>query len=74
MSYDLFCVNLSSQFPNCLSPDYFSFLLLLFSHEVMIDSFETLRTVVTRILYPWDFPDKHTGVGCHFLLQGNFLT
>ena len=21
-------------------------------------------------LYPWDFPDKNTGVGCHFLLQG----
>ena len=20
-------------------------------------------------LYPWDFPDKNTGVGCHFLLQ-----
>ena len=23
---------------------------------------------------PWDFPDKNTGVGCHFLLQGIFLT
>ena len=22
----------------------------------------------------WDFPDKNTGVGCHFLLQGIFLT
>ena len=21
-----------------------------------------------------DFPDKNTGVGCHFLLQGIFLT
>ena len=21
-------------------------------------------------LSPWDFPDKSTGVGCHFLLQG----
>uniref|UniRef100_UPI00397BF829 hypothetical protein n=1 Tax=Pseudomonas aeruginosa TaxID=287 RepID=UPI00397BF829 len=20
---------------------------------------------------PWDFPDKNTGVGCHFLLQGD---
>ena len=26
-----------------------------------------------RILCPWDFPDKNTGVGCHFLLQGIFL-
>ena len=22
----------------------------------------------------WDFPDKNIGVGCHFLLQGIFLT
>ena len=21
-----------------------------------------------RLLYPWDFPGKNTGVGCHFLL------
>ena len=27
-----------------------------------------------RLLGPWDFPDKNTGVGCHFLLQGIFLT
>ena len=26
------------------------------------------------ILPPWDFPGKSTGVGCHFLLQGIFLT
>ena len=24
----------------------------------------------TRVLCPWDFPGKNTGVGCHFLLQG----
>ena len=24
----------------------------------------------TRILCPWHFPSKSTGVGCHFLLQG----
>ena len=23
----------------------------------------------TRLLYPWDFPGKSTGVGCHCLLQ-----
>jgi len=28
----------------------------------------------TRLLHPWDFPGKSTGVGCHFLLQGIFLT
>ena len=27
-----------------------------------------------RILCPWDFPGKNTGVSCHFLLQGIFLT
>ena len=26
----------------------------------------------SRILCPWDFPGKNTGVGCHFLLQGIF--
>ena len=24
------------------------------------------------LLWPWDFPGKNTGVGCHFLLQGSF--
>ena len=26
------------------------------------------------ILCPWNFPGKNTGVGCHFLLQGIFLS
>ena len=26
----------------------------------------------TRLLCPWDFPGKNTGVGCHFLLQRIF--
>ena len=25
-----------------------------------------------RLLSPWDFPGRNTGVGCHFLLQGTF--
>ena len=28
----------------------------------------------TRLLHPWDFSGKSTGVGCHFLLQGIFPT
>ena len=28
----------------------------------------------TRLLHPWDFLGKSTRVGCHFLLQGIFLT
>ena len=27
-----------------------------------------------RLLCPWDFPGKDTGVVCHFLLQGIFPT
>ena len=27
-----------------------------------------------RLLCPWDFPAKNTGVGCHFLLQRIFPT
>ena len=37
--------------------------------------FETPWTVAcTRLLRPWDFLGKSTGVGCHFLLQGIFPT
>ena len=28
----------------------------------------------SRLLCPWHFPGKNTGVGCHFLLQGIFPT
>ena len=28
--------------------------------------------VACRLLCPWNFPGKNTGVGCHFLLQGIF--
>ena len=28
----------------------------------------------TRLLRPWDFPGKNTGVGCYFLLQEIFPT
>ena len=28
----------------------------------------------TSLLCPWDSPGKNTGVDCHFLLQGIFLT
>ena len=30
----------------------------------------THRRQPTRLPRPWDSPDKNTGVGCHFLLQG----
>ena len=34
----------------------------------------THRLQTTRLLDPWDFPGKNTGVGCHFLHQGIILT
>ena len=36
--------------------------------------FMTLWTVACRLLCPWNSPGKNTGVHCHSLLQGIFLT
>ena len=38
------------------------------------DSLQPSGLQPTRLLHPWDFPGKNTRVGCHFLLQGIFLT
>ena len=32
------------------------------------------RLQPTRLLCPWDFPGKCTGVGCHCLLPNNAIT
>ena len=42
--------------------------------SVVSDSLQPRGLYRTRLLRPWDFPGKSTGVGCHFLLQGIFLT
>ena len=39
-----------------------------FSHSVMSDSSRPQGLQPTRLLHPWDFPGKSTGVGCHCLL------
>ena len=39
----------------------------------MSDSFGIPWTILARLLCPWDFPGKNTGVACHFLFQGNLL-
>ena len=44
------------------------------SHSVVLGSLQPHGLQPTRLLCPWDFPGKNTGVGCHFLLQGIFLT
>ena len=38
------------------------------SHSVMSDSLRPHGLQPTRLLRPWDFPGKSTGVGCHWLL------
>ena len=38
------------------------------SHSVMSDSSRPHGLQPTRLLCPWDFPGKSTGVGCHCLL------
>ena len=37
--------------------------------SVVSDSVQPHGLQPTRLLCPWDSPGKHTGVGCHFLLQ-----
>ena len=44
------------------------------SRSVVSDSSRPHGLSPTRLLRPWDFPGKSTGVGCHFLLQEIFLT
>ena len=36
----------------------------------MSNSFRAHVLKPARLLCPWNFPGKNTGVGCHFLLQG----
>ena len=43
------------------------------SRSVMSDSSRPHGLQPTRLLHPWDFPGKSTGVGCHCLLQRNAL-
>ena len=42
------------------------------SRSVVSDSLRPHGLQPARLLHPWDFPGKSTGVGCHFLLQGIF--
>ena len=44
------------------------------SHSVVFLSLRPYELLHARLIGLWDFPDKNTGVGCHTLLQGIFLT
>ena len=42
--------------------------------SVVSDSLQPHGLKPARLLCPWDFPGKNIGEGCHFLLQGIFLS
>ena len=42
------------------------------SHRVMCNSLRPCGLQHTRLLCPWEFPGKYTGVDCCFLLPGIF--
>ena len=44
------------------------------SRSVVSDSSPPHGLQPTRLLHPWDFPGKSTGVGCHCLLREFFLS
>ena len=43
------------------------------SRSVVSNSQRPYGLQPTRLLHPWDFPGKSTGVGCHCLLQTKML-
>ena len=43
----------------------------MYSSSAMSNSSWPYGLQPSRLLCPWNFPGKNTGVGCHFLLQGN---
>ena len=51
---------------------YFS--LMCSVKQVVASSLLLHELQPTRLLCPWNFPGENPGVGCHFLLQGIFLT
>ena len=48
--------------------------MCVLSHSVVSESLQSPGLQTARLLCPWNFPGKNTTVGCHFLLQGIFLT
>ena len=45
--------------------------VVVFSHPVVPDSLRPHGLLPTRLLCPWSFPGKDTGVGCHSLSRGS---
>ena len=51
-----------------LSENHPSWLSIKWSRSVVSDPQQPHGLQPTRLLHPWDFPGKSTGVGCHCLL------
>ena len=48
--------------------------ICVLSHSVVSDFLWPHGQQPARVLCPWDSPGKNTGMGCHALFQGIFLT
>ena len=48
--------------------------VMLFSGSIISDFLQPSGLYSSRLLCPWDFPGKNTGVSCHLLLQRIFQT
>ena len=65
------CSTAMTKHPNSKKCDMLIHTTCMLNHVWL---FATPQTSPPRLLCLWDSPDKNTGVGCHFLLQGAFLT
>ena len=59
----------SHEIKRCLLLEIDQLNSIQFSFSVVSDSLQPHGLQPTRLLRPWDFPDKSTRVGCHSLLQ-----
>ena len=64
---DLVCLPIIEDY---VDTDTLYFHKVKWSHSVLSNSCDPMDCTA-RLLSPWDFPGKSTGVGCHFLLQGS---
>ena len=60
--------------PLLITRNYHSIVNLLCVCAKLLQLCLTLCDPMDRVLCPWDSPGKNTGVDCHTLLQGIFLT
>ena len=63
----------SSSLPFSISQERNCAVCAVLSRSVVSDSSQPHGLQPTRLLRPWDFPGKSTGVGCHCLLWINGL-